>query len=126
MSKSETSPQTSNGPSGPGRGKFIATPLEFELDGETYTYAGRGRWSVQLAKVVIATGKAPVKTDEVWDWRKATSDETDSATKLISNIAEKLKKKADKAALKLANKIAKKGTTPTKAKDKKVLEQEVT
>ena len=55
-------------PDGSGKGNFKATPLEFILDSKTYTYAGRGRWSVQLATVVVADGKAPTKNkDGTWE-----------------------------------------------------------
>lgn len=102
-----------------GKGYFVATPLEFTLDGTTYTYAGRGRWSSQLASVVLADGKAPVKqTDGTWGWREANEVELAAAKKLVDKIAAKLKEKAEKAALKMAAKASKK----VKGKGKKVKE----
>lgn len=102
-----------------GKGYFVATPLEFTLDGTTYKYAGRGRWSSQLASVVLTDGKAPVKqTDGTWGWREANEVELAAAKKLVDKIAAKLKEKAEKAALKMAAKASKK----VKGKGKKVKE----
>lgn len=99
-----------------GKGKFTATPLEFELDGKTYVYAGRGRWSVQLATVVATGGKAPVKAkDGTWSWRDATADESNAATKLVNKIAAKLKAKADAVASRVAARATKKSTAPEAA-----------
>jgi len=95
------------------RGIFKETPLEFELEGKTYRYMGRGRWSSELAKVVVTTGKAPVKNKEgVWEWREATPTEAASAKSLTDKIAERLQAKADAAASKVAGKATKKGSAP--------------
>lgn len=95
------------------RGLFTATPLEFTLEGKTFRYAGRGRWSVELAKVVATTGKAPAKTKEgAWEWREATPAEAASAKALTEKIAERLQAKADAAASKVAGRTNKKGTAP--------------
>jgi hypothetical protein len=94
-------------------GLFKATPLEFTLEGETFRYAGRGRWSVELAKVVATTGKAPAKNKEgAWEWREATAQEAASAKSLTDRIAERLQAKADAAAARVAEKTNKKGTAP--------------
>ena len=106
-----------------GKGYFVATPLEFTLDGTTYKYAGRGRWSSQLASVVLTDGKAPVKqTDGTWGWREANEVELAAAKKLVDKIAAKLKEKAEKAALKMAAKASKKAKSKSKSKSKKVKE----
>jgi hypothetical protein len=99
-----------------GKGNFSATPLEFDLDGKTYTYAGRGRWSVQLATVVVNGGKAPIKQkDGTWGWRDATAAETSAAEKLVNKIAAKLRAKAEVAAAKVAARSTKKATAPVAA-----------
>ena len=96
-----------------GKGHFTATPLEFTLDGQTLTYAGRGRWSVSLATVVINGGKAPEKQkDGSWGWRDATPEELSAAQKLVDKIATKLKAKADAQAAKVAARMSK-SKTPT-------------
>ena len=106
-------------PDGPGKGNFKATPLEFNLDGETYTYAGRGRWSVQLATVVANGGMAPVKNkDGTWDWREATTSELAAANKLVDKIADKLRAKAEATAAKVAARATKSGKAPIKHEDK--------
>jgi osmotically-inducible protein OsmY len=94
-------------------GFFTATPLEFTLEGKTFRYAGRGRWSVELAKVVATTGKAPAKNKEgVWEWREATAQEAASAKSLTDKIAARLQAKADAAAARVAGKTTKKGSAP--------------
>lgn len=117
---SATTPEiASTGPEGPGKGNFKATPLEFDLDGKTYTYAGRGRWSVQLATVVANGGKAPIKNkDGSWEWREATTMELSAATKLVNKIADKLRAKAEATAAKVADRASGKGKTPTRRKVK--------
>jgi hypothetical protein len=96
-----------------GKGNFKATPLEFDLNGATHTYAGRGRWSVQLATVVVSGGKAPEKNaDGVWVWRTATTSELGAATKLVNKIAEKLRAKAEKTAAQVAGRVANVGNAP--------------
>ena len=95
------------------RGKFVATPLEFTLDGNTYRYKGRGRWSCELAALVVQSGKAPAKNKEgVWEWRDATPQEAASAKSLTDKIAERLREKAEAAASRVAGKTNKKGTAP--------------
>jgi len=114
-----TTPTASTVPDGPGKGNFKATPLEFELDGKTYTYAGRGRWSVQLATVVVNGGKSPIKNkDGEWEWRDATTDELSAATKLVNKIADKLRAKAEATAAKVAARATGSGKAPTKRKVK--------
>jgi hypothetical protein len=101
-----------------GKGHFVATPLEFECNGQTYKYAGRGRWSVQLATVVMNQGKAPERQkDGTWGWRDAKPEELASAEKLVNKIAAKLLAKADAAAKRLAARAAKKAskTVPVEA-----------
>lgn len=113
-----TTPATDT-PEGPGKGNFKATPLEFDLDGKTYTYAGRGRWSVQLATVVVNGGKAPQKNKEgEWEWRDATTNEMSAATKLVNKIADKLRAKAEATAAKVAARATGAGKAPTKRKVK--------
>jgi hypothetical protein len=91
-----------------GKGHFTATPLEFELDGETYTYAGRGRWSVQLATRIATDKKAPVKAEDgTWTWRDATPNELASAEKLTAKVAKAMEEKAAKATARIARKAAK-------------------
>ena len=91
-----------------GRGHFTATPLEFELNGEKHTYAGRVRWSVELATKVVNEGQAPQKSKTgEWSWRPATVAESSSAQALVNKIASKLKAKAEKAAAKVAGKATK-------------------
>jgi hypothetical protein len=97
----------------PGKGFFTATPLEFLLDGKTYTYKGRGRWSTQLATKVVGEGKAPERSEDGWKWRSATESELAAAEKLVAKIAKRIREKNEAVALKLANKIAKKGVAPT-------------
>lgn len=101
-----------------GKGHFVASPLEFELNGQTYKYAGRGRWNTALATVVVNGGKAPERQkDGTWGWRDATPAELASAEKLINKIAAKLTAKADAAAARLAARAAKKAskTVPVEA-----------
>jgi hypothetical protein len=91
-----------------GKGHFTATPLEFQLDGKTYTYAGRGRWSVQLATRIATDKKAPVKAEDgTWTWRDATPSELASAEKLTAKVAKSLEDKAAKATARIARKAAK-------------------
>jgi hypothetical protein len=91
-----------------GKGHFTATPLEFQLDGVTYTYAGRGRWSVQLATIISRDKKAPVKSEAgTWTWRDATPSELASAEKLTEKVVKALEAKAAKATARLARKASK-------------------
>lgn len=99
-----------------GKGFFAPTPLQFSLDGKDYTYAGRGRWSVQLARVVLNGGKAPEKQkDGTWGWRDATPAEVAAAQKLVGKVEAKARAKAEAAAQRLASKAAKKVAPPEAA-----------
>ena len=99
-----------------GKGHFSATPLEFTVDGTSHKYAGRGRWPMPLAQLVVAEGKSPVKDkDGNWMWRDATEAEIASAKTLVDRIAAKLNAKADAAASRVAARTSKKGTQPVAA-----------
>jgi hypothetical protein len=96
-----------------GKGHFTATPLQFTYEGESCMYAGRGRWNMKLAALVVAEGKAPVKDkDGNWSWREATAVEIADAKKLVDRITAKLQAKADAAAARVAARTSKKGTAP--------------
>lgn len=99
-----------------GKGYFAPTPLTFTLEGKEYTYAGRGRWSVQLARVVLEGGKVPEKQkDGTWGWREATPVELAAAQKLVGKVEAKAKAKAEAAAQRLAAKAARKVAPPEAA-----------
>jgi hypothetical protein len=102
------------------KGHFTATSLNFELDGVAYTYAGRGRWSVQLATVVVNTKTAPAKQkDGTWQWREATVDELAAAQKLVNKIAAKVQAKADAKAAREAARAAKAASKPARVRKTK-------
>lgn len=99
-----------------GKGFFSPTPLTFTLEGKEYTYAGRGRWSVQLATVVLRDQKVPEKQkDGTWGWREALPVELASAQKLVGKVEAKQRAKAEAAAQRLAAKAAKKVAAPEAA-----------
>lgn len=89
------------------KGTFTPTPLTFSLNGTEHTYQGRGRWSVELAQVVLDTKTVPSKAkDGTWGWREADADELASAQKLIDRVSARQDELDKASALRLAERAA--------------------
>ncbi len=100
-SKKASSKISTSKSTGPGRGHFKATPLTFTgTDGVSYTYMGRGRYSVPLALVIVSKNQLPVRgEDGAWSWRDATAEELAGATAMVEKVKTRI---MEKAALKTA------------------------
>jgi len=100
-SKKASSKISTSKSTGPGRGHFKATPLTFTgTDGVSYTYMGRGRYSVPLALVIVSKNQLPVCGDDgTWSWRDASAEELAGATAMVEKVKTRI---MEKAALKTA------------------------
>lgn len=121
MSKSKmkkgSKPAKSTKPAGPGKGHFTPVPLTFTgVDGKEYTYGGRGRYSVELARVVVRDSKVPTSKDGTWSWRDGTADEVANCAKLVKTIDTRAADLAAAKAEKAAARAAKKAAKPAKVK----------
>lgn len=136
MAKNSTKPQKKTAATGPGRGNFSAIPLTFTgVDGQSYQWGGRGRYSEPLARVIVRDSKIPVHDNAGWTWRDAVrdtdpeKDEMTSSIKLVNKLDKaledfnaKAKERAEKRAARIAAAAELKASKKTARAAKKVKE----